>query len=50
MQRGKNEIMAHTCTLTSHATCIQQEWKGREKKGRERDPEWEGKVRKGREG
>jgi len=40
--------MAHT--LTSHATYIQQGWKGREKDGRERDPEWEGKVRRGGKG
>jgi len=39
MQRGKNEIVAHT--LTSHATYLQQGWKGRQKEGRERDPEWE---------
>ena len=48
MQRGKNEIVAHT--LTSHAIYIQQGWKGRKNEGRERDPEWEGKVGKGTEG
>jgi len=40
--------VAHT--LTSHATYIQQGWKGREKEGREEDPEWEGKGYEGREG
>ena len=42
MQRVENEIVAPT--LTGHATYILQGWKGREKEGREGDPEWEGKA------
>jgi len=52
-QKGKakaaieNEIVAHT--LTSHATYIQQGWKGREKEAREGTRSERGRVRKERE-